>query len=263
MDKKEALMRFGGIIFAIGGLALIILSEEFGSLDLNIADGKAAEFMLRSGFGTLLIGLLALFLFSVKTVPKELMDPLIQTEGQNLARIFEGLELKGNGIYIPPGGRLTEDRVYVPAELKPLPLPKLASEQVLVVGTTGPSMGASIIPPGKGMIDRIELDSGKKFKDENLMDLSEALERLTKGTGLIRSITARSKDDDINLEITHSRFAEVCNKAWKEDPSLHLKVGCPGCSSVLCAVSRISHSPIRIVNSEKIGKKVHYELKRW
>jgi hypothetical protein len=114
-----------------------------------------------------------------------------------------------------------------------------------------------------GMIDRIEQDSGRKFKEDDLSELAEALERISKGTGLIRSISARSKGDRISLQISHSKFQEVCQEAWEDDPDLHLKVGCPGCSSVLCAVSRISRSPIRIISSERKGKMIHYELERW
>ena len=263
MDRQEAFMRFGGGAFVAFGLLLIIISGKLFGVSFIDISNNLAEFMLRAGFGILLIGLLTVFLFSVKTVPRELMDPLLKTEGQNLGRIFDGLELKGNGIYISPSGRLSEDRVYIPAEPKPLPLPKLASEQVLIVGTTGPSMGISIIPPGKGMIDRIENDTGKKFKEDDLSELTESLERISKGTGLIRSISARMKDDRISLEISHSKFQQICQQAWEDDPDLHLKVGCPGCSCVLCAVSRISRSPVRIISSERKGKKVHYELERW
>ncbi|MEN8210043.1 MAG: hypothetical protein ABFR50_12415, partial [Candidatus Fermentibacteria bacterium] len=77
-------MRFGGAAFIVAGLILILISGELFNLPGNLDpgfEGRTAEFLLRSGFGVLLIGLLAVFLFSVKTVPKELMDPLIQTEG--------------------------------------------------------------------------------------------------------------------------------------------------------------------------------------
>lgn len=263
MKKQGVFLRIGGAALIIAGLLLIFFSGKLIGGSMIDISNDLAEFILRSGFGILLIGLLTVFLFSFKTVPSELMDPLLKVEGQNLSRIFDGLELKGNGIYIPPSGRLSEDRVYIPAEQKPLPLPKLASEQVLVVGTTGPSMGISIIPPGKGMIDRIELDTGKKFKDDDPSEMSESLERISKGTGLIQDIIPRVKNDKIALEISHSKFQETCQETWEEDPNIHLKVGCPGCSTVLCAVARISSSPIRIVNSELKGKKVHYELKRW
>lgn len=263
MEKQEAFMRFGGGVFIAAGLLLIFLSGKLvGGSPMDPSD-NLAEFMMRAGFGVLLVGLLSVFLFSVKTVPRELMDPLLKTEGQNLGRLFEGLELRGNGIYIPSSGRLTEDRVYIPAEPKPLPLPKLASEQVLIVGTTGPSMGLSIIPPGKGLIDRIEKDTGRRFAEDDLSDISEALERISKGTGMIGSISARMKDDRISVQIVHSKFLEVCQEAWESDPELHLKVGCPGCSCVLGAVSRISRSPIRIISAEMKGKKVRYELERW
>ncbi|MGA1792458.1 MAG: hypothetical protein ACMUHM_00750 [Thermoplasmatota archaeon] len=263
MDKKEVLLRLGGIALALSGLAMVLISGKIVPFaDIGIAD-KAAEFVLRAGFGTFLIGILMLFLFSFRTVPKEMVDPLLLDQDRNMGRLLGSLELKGNGIYIPVGGRLKQERVYIPAEERPLPLPKLVSEQVLIVGTTGSSMGVSMIPPGSGMVDRIEKDSGKRFSEENLSDLNETLERLSKGTGLIGSISARTKGVDIFIEITHSRFREVCEEAWKEDERLHATVGCPGCSAVLSASARISRSPLRIASVEHKDGKVTYKLERW
>lgn len=225
--------------------------------------GRTAEFLLRSGFGVMLIGILSLFLFSGRTVPKELVDQLVLDHDRNIGRLIGALELKGKGIYVPAGGRLKEERVYIPAEEKRLPLPRLIAEQVLIVGTTGPSMGISMIPPGSDLVNRIERDTGKKFAEDELADLPEALERLTKGSGLIRSISARVKGDRIFLDITHSRFKDVCDESWRYDPMLHLKTGCPGCSAVLSAAARVSGLPLRIEGVERKGGKVLYELERW
>ncbi|MGA1819408.1 MAG: hypothetical protein ACMUHU_00200 [Thermoplasmatota archaeon] len=263
MDKREVLLRVGGAVLAFSGLALVLVSGKIVAFaGIGLSD-RAADFVLRAGFGTFLIGILMLFLFSFRTVPKELVDPLLSGQNRNLGRVLGSLELKGNGIYIPAGGRLKDERVYIPAEERPLPLPKLVSEQVLIVGTTGSSMGVSMLPPGTGLVDRIEQDSGKRFTEENLADLNEALERLSKGTGLIGSISARTKGDDISIEIKHSRFKDICEEAWNEDERMHSMIGCPGCSAVLCAAARTSRSPLRIASVEHKDGKVAYRLERW
>ncbi|MBN1390614.1 MAG: hypothetical protein JXA22_08235 [Candidatus Thermoplasmatota archaeon] len=251
------------VSIALFGLILILISGEIvPQTQLDLPD-RSSEFLLRAGFGVMLIGILSLFLYSYSSLPKELVDPLMMDQERNIARMVASLELKGNGVYIPAQGRLREERVYIPAEERPLPLPSLIAEQVLIVGTTGASMGISLIPPGSGLVDRIEKETGKRFNEENLVDLPEILERLSKGSGLTGSINASVKGDRIFLELVHSRFREVCEESWKNDPGMHAKIGCSGCSSVLSATARVSRSPLRIISVERKDRKVRYELERW
>ncbi|MBN1540163.1 MAG: hypothetical protein JW939_08470 [Candidatus Thermoplasmatota archaeon] len=262
MELREAFIRIGGVFFAGGGLLMIFLSGELG-FDPGLAfPGRTAEFLLRAGFGVLILGLLVLFLFSIRVVPQELTDPFLLTQGRNMGRLVKGMNLEGKGVYIPAGGRLREDRVYIPAESNILPIPPLASEQVFNVGTTGPSMGLSIIPPGKALVDRIEIDTGEKFRDSSISDATEALEKLGKGTGLFGSIQVRVRGDSVKVEIENSRLGPVCNILWEDHPDLHEKVGCPGCSAVLTATSRIMKGPLRIQSVERTGKGVVYEMRR-
>ncbi|MGA1873741.1 MAG: hypothetical protein ACMUHY_08715 [Thermoplasmatota archaeon] len=263
MDRREVLTRIGGVFLTLSGIAMIIVSGKLVPYaDMGLGD-RPAEFMLRAGFGILLMGILIVFLFSFRTVPKELIDPILFDRSRDMGRLLEALELKGNGVYVPKGGRLKEERVYVPAEEKPLPLPGLVAEQVLIVGTTGSSMGVSLIPPGSGLVDRIETDTKREFREDELPDIQESLERLSRGSGLIGSISARSKGERIHVEIVHSRFREVCDRSWKDQPQIHSKTGCPGCSAVISAVARVSGSPLRIGSVEREGRRVVYLLERW
>jgi hypothetical protein len=262
MEIKGALIRIGGAMFAGAGLLMIFLSGEIG-LDFNMGlPGRTSEFLLRAGFGSLIMGLLVLFLFSIKTVPQELTDPFLLTQGRDLGRLLKGLNLEGRGVYIPAGGRLKEDRVYIPAERAPLPLPHLVSEQVFNVGTTTPSMGVSIIPPGNALVDRIEGDTGELFRDSSVTDATETLEKLGKGTGLFRSIKIRVSGEIVRIEIENSRLGSVCRTLWEDQPELHERVGCPGCSAVLTATSRIMKGPMRIEKVERMKRGVIYEMRR-
>ncbi|MGA1847841.1 MAG: hypothetical protein ACMUHB_00745 [Thermoplasmatota archaeon] len=262
MELKEAFIRIGGAFFAAAGLLMIIISGELGlGLNLDLPD-RTLEFFLRAGFGALIMGLLVLFLFSFRTVPQELTDPFLLTQGRNLGRLIKGMNLEGKGVYIPEGGRLKEDRVYIPAEGNVLPLPPLAAEQVFNVGTTGPSMGISIIPPGKALVDRIETDTGQRFRDSSISDATEALEKLGKGTGLYKKIGIRVKGEKVSVEIENSRLGAVCSTLWDDYPELHEKLGCPGCSAVLTATSKVMKTPLRIQSVERTKRGVIYEMRR-
>ncbi|MFW3145674.1 MAG: hypothetical protein ACMUIE_02550 [Thermoplasmatota archaeon] len=262
MDRGGVLIRIGGALLTAAGIAAIVLSAELFQAFSWDPGGRLGEFLLRAGFGSLLMGLLILFLFSVRTVPRELSESFQVTQGRNMGRILTALNLEGNGYYIPPGGRSMEDRVYVPMEKRKMGLPDLPGEQVFNVGTTTPSMGVSIIPPGLDLVESVEESAGRRFGEDLLADGGESLERLGKGTGLFGSIDLRTEKENIRLNIKHRDLKETCDRLWEEYPSLHLQVGCPGCSAVLCATARMAHTPLRIGDAKRAGSTVEYRLER-
>ncbi len=255
-------MRFGGLPIALAGLLLILFSGEIiHSWDL-IPGSRLSDLALRGGFGVLLMGLLILFLFSFRTVPREVSSSFMLTQGRDLGRMVEAMNLHGKGVLLPPTGRLKEDRVYLPLEKHDLPLPDLSDGTVFNVGSTGPSMGMSIIPPGKGFVDKVEELNGTLFRDDLVRDGTEALEKLSKGTGMFKKIEMHDRKESIELKIIHDAASEVCDTIWKEYPMLHSQVGCPACSAVLCAATRIVSAPLRIEDVKRIGDSVEYKLWR-
>lgn len=257
MRPREILARFWGIPIAFLGLLLIISPL----MNFDIDDDTLSLFQ-RAGFGILLMGLLVLFLFSFRTIPREVSVSFLLDNGRNTARLIKGLNLEGRGVYFPPVGRLKEDRVYVPMEKHDLPLPDISDETVFNVGSTGPSMGISIIPPGKAFVDSVERLTGTRFMEEDLKDGQEALQKLSKGTGMFREITFRQKKKAISLLIDHGKDDQVCGEMWKEYENLHSSVGCPLCSAVLCAASRMARTPMRIVRVGRTPEGTEYELEK-
>jgi hypothetical protein len=262
MDLKEAGMRYGGLPVALSGIILILLSGELIPA-WDIMDGeRLSDLALRGGFGLFLMGLLLLFLFSFKTVPREISTSFILSQGRNSGRLVQAMNLKGKGVLYPPVGRLREDRVYIPLEKHDLPLPDISDETVFNVGSTGPSMGISMIPPGKGFVDKVEELSNHSFSEDPIRDGSESMERLSKGTGMFKKIELRDNGNKITLRIHHSTGSEACDAIWKEFPNLHSQTGCPLCSAVLCATARIGSVPLRIEKAERNDDIVEYTLRR-
>ena len=261
MQIRDIWVRLFGLLITLSGILLIALSGKiYSPLGLSSFSDSASEFILRGGFGLFMIGLLTLFLFSWRSIPENLSWSFLKTEVDNLSRNIESLDLKGNGIYIPGGGRLSSDRVFIPLEKRAMPIPKLDESAVYNVGQSGQSMGVSIIPPGKGLIDEIEGNTGEKFRDERLVDATEALERVGKGTGLIGRIDVRDRRNRIELTIEHTRLKPICDYTSENHPDMHLRCGCPGCSAVLCAISRIAKTPLRIDEARKEEGKIKYVL---
>ena len=266
MDWKGLLARYWGAPLVILGAFLVFLSGQLFHLQslpdqIGLGD-RASEFLLRAGFGTLLLGVLSLFLFSFRSVPEEVCFSLQVSEGRNLGRLFRALNLEGAGVFVPPEDRHGEDMLYVQFEKGPLPLPDLRDEVVLNAGTSGASMGVQVLPPGKGLVDHMESSSGRLFKDQELRDASEALVVLCKGSGMYKAIDVWEKSGRIEMGISHSRYAGVCGRLWEEFPDLHLQGGCPVCSPPLCALTRIARTPLRVVSAERDGRNVRYVLEK-
>ncbi len=262
MVRSETWIRIGGSVFFLMGLFLVFVAGDLlGLMEKDLTPGND-ELIVRVGFGSLLIGLLTLFLFSSSSVPKEVSRGFLLSSGRNTARTIVSLNLEGNGAYVPPGGRLSEDRVYIPLEKKPHSLPLLNDEMVFSVGSTGPSMGVALIPPGKGLVDEVEKMTRTRFRDGSLSDATENLERLGKGTGLFNKIEVRDKGRYLEVNIVNSRFKDVCDRLWDEFPDLHARIGCPLCSSVLCATARMAKTPLLIKSVEREGGMVMYRVER-
>jgi len=257
MQFKAIFLRFGGIPFALIGLLMIFLPLLYGN-----NDGSLEDLLQRAGFGFLLMGLLLLFLFSIKTIPRDVSRSFIIDNGENTGRMLKGLNLHGKGIYLPPIGRLKEDRVYVPFEKHDLPVPDISDDTVFNVGSTGPSMGVSMVPPGKGFVDSVERLTSTSFIDDELRDGTESLQKLSKGTGMYKNIELKDRKDHIQLKIFYGSDDEGCSEMWKKYDSLHQQTGCPLCSAVICASARMAMTPLRIRKVSRDPEYVEYELEK-
>ena len=89
-----------GSLFIIIGIYLIIFQK--GTIYLNI------------GFGAIFIGIFAIMVITERTIPKKLNDAELLSSMELLYSLTDNLDLKGNGVYLPVGGGLTKERVFIP-----------------------------------------------------------------------------------------------------------------------------------------------------
>lgn len=262
MTRSMLWVRAGGIaVLAIGASMVLASGAIADPMRLGLSD-RSAEVLLRAGFGTLLIGMFAVFLFSEAHIPKGMALSMAGTQDQNNIRILESFNLKGRGVYMPPGGRLQSDRVFVPVEDRDLPLPSPSDLNVLNTGDLGPALGMFLIPPGKGAVDEVEALTGKRFSDDDPGDAQEALLRITKGTGAIGSVLVRRQAGGIMMIVKHGPMEDLCSGSFAASDRLHKAIGCTGCSILLTALARIEGAPLEIRSASRSGRSVVYELGR-
>jgi len=263
MSRSAVWVRSGGAIVLLAGIALVVLSGQIVDLNIDGIGGGSARLMSRAGFAFALIGTFSLFLHSENLLPSAYVLSLARTGSMNIQRMTEAMNLSGKGTYIPPAGRLMDDRVFVPMDDRDLPLPQPSDGTVLNAGDLGPALGAFFVPPGKDLLDRLESDAGRSFSKAGTDEAQDYLEILTKGSGLIARIEHRTNADTVDIRIRHSRLSVPCDELWEAHPGFHAQVGCAGCSLVLVAAARISGSPLRIVKATREEGVVHYILRRF
>jgi hypothetical protein len=262
MMRSLLWIRSGGIVLLSIGLLFIILSGEIIDTQGIGFVGRASDVVLRAGFAIMLIGLFALFLYSEGAFPLGLGLSFTRTQNENMERLLSSMNLKGKGIYMPPGGRLGSDRVFVPVDDRPFPLPAPSDQVMINTGDLGPALGMFLVPPGKAAVDDVEAMTGSAFSREDPEDAQEALERLTRGTGAIGSIAVRMEEGAITLKIRHKLMEGPCSESFARSPRLHEGIGCCACSMVLTAMARIEGAPLSILSVSREGKMVTYRLRR-
>jgi hypothetical protein len=262
MTRSVLWVRAGGIVMLVIGASMVLASGGISDpLRLSLPD-RSADVLLRAGFGTMLVGMFALFLFSEAGIPKGMALSMAGIQDQNNIRMLDSFNLKGRGVYMPPGGRLRSDRVFVPVEDRDLPLPSPSDGHVVNTGDLGPALGMFFVPPGKGAVDEVEALTGKRFGDDDPMDAQEAMLRITKGTGAIGGVLVRRQSGGIMLVIKHGPMKDLCSGSFDASDRLHGAIGCTGCSIPLTALARIEGAPLEIRSVSRSGGSVVYELRR-
>ncbi|MFX0137688.1 MAG: hypothetical protein ACFFDN_28875 [Candidatus Hodarchaeota archaeon] len=223
-----------GSIFITIGIYLIIFHSE--TIYINI------------GFGAIFIGLFAFIVITEKTIPKKLNDAQLLSSMELLYSLTDNLELKGNGLYIPAGGNLTKERVFIPLqEEEKYDLPSLDDDTVFVTGTSGSSLGVVFVPPGLGLLDLYEKEMGVKIENIDIDELEQNLQIMIYGLGLIKDLFIKREENEfIRLKITHSAYKDICEEIARNKGIICKQTGCPICSSILCALTRSLDKKVRI-----------------
>ena len=210
---------------------------------------------LKIGFAAILIGILIVFVISLKTTPEKIFDKIIKGNIETIEKIIKELKLKGNAILIPKTENLTEERIIIPTKnIEKAKIPNIKNENVFLRGKKNKNLGIAIPPSGLQLLNEIEKE--EKFRITKIEDIDKKLQIFV-GMDLIKYISFKQGQDFWALELEKPNFCPKNLELCKQYP-------CPTCSAILTAIIRAMNNPdlrliIKDVNEN--GSKIIFHLK--
>ena len=248
---------FGAAMIAIG-LLLLLCAYIYGHWELFV--------ML--AIGSFFLGLFAIVLITEKVVPGELSEAMQLGAMQNNHRLIQGLSLAGCGTYVPifKGGKAKDVRVFIPLKERPQErVPE--ADDVFQTGTGDTAMGMTLTPPGLALMRKLEMELDISFSRVGVQELEQYLRSEALTASLIKDVNLKvdlpkKGAGKARLIVSPREHLELCQKADREYMGLCKTLGCPICSSLLCALCLSSGKKVRIASALWNGKKgeMTYEL---
>ncbi|HVQ00976.1 MAG TPA: hypothetical protein VMT57_05630 [Candidatus Thermoplasmatota archaeon] len=229
----------GGVLIAVG-VALLI---------------NPTPLFLKFSFAFILIGVFMILLITEQSVPRKISDAQIEGNRQFVKKMTNGLQLKGNAIFLPKSKLLTEERVFIPAKKTETdtPLPFIDDDLVFSLQPDGEVIGIAVPPAGLTLLKEVETQGS--FHDSDLENIEEKLQTFV-GMDIVRSVTFKKGVDEWKLELEHQ---EPCCGTETTNPTCN-QYPCAACSAVLTAITQASKTKIRILRTIQHGHKTIFHL---
>lgn len=244
-----------GYALLLLGLTALVFSIFFTSSILALV-----------GLGLTFWGSLLLFIKPVKYVKSSLLDSTTFSLLTYVNQVIRESESKGKAIYLPP--KRLEDikagKVFIPSESEIVvpPLEEAAEEKIF---SKNPK-GAYFTPPGVALANLFEDTLGTSFTKVDMNYLQNNMPKLfIEDLEIAEDLEINVKNSNIQVKIVGSSYQDLCRRARKL-PNICGSLGCPLCSSIACALTRITGNAIIIEKTEPTedGKTIeaHYRIIR-
>jgi len=192
-------------------------------------------------------GALLLFIKPTKYVKAGLLESTAISTFTNVNRIIASMNYKGKGIYLPPkyskgsmGGTMfipTKEESTIPT------VEEVAQEKLFLENPKG----ICLIPSGLDLTNLFEEELGTEFAESNLEYLRDNLPKLfIEGLEIADAFEMKKRKNTIHVKISNSIYNDFCNKARKLTKNACNSFACPLCSSIACALSRVTGNPVII-----------------
>lgn len=280
MEPREVLRqitpagRIMGIIFIAMGIALALIAlsahTEASGIGSSTDPGlmqKFADLTHLRDMG-LILSIAAFFLgtFSFTILAERSINPTpSEAEMVSQARIarqmLAGLNLKGNAVFVPAGGPLTEEKIFIPASDTKSKLPSaLTDDLIFSPGKDGSMPGAFLSPTGLDLLAECERETGRKLSGIGLEPLEAELQSLRFGFGLMRDFHIKERDGKIVLRVEYSGLKNACRKVRTELPDTCRQMSCFGCSCIMTGVVRATGKTVRVAKVDNSKDRVVFDL---
>lgn len=195
-----------------------------------------------------LVGIIGIIIFAI-SLPFLLIKPqriLISkavgdsflTTFMNLNDFLKSLNVRGKGIYLPPGINDPNNYVFVPYDdrgslsrlsvIKGIRDRKLLAKEGILLRSTGSSM-----------INSIEKEFAIDFSKLDLHSLKETLSKLLiSELGIMNNFYLEILENKVYCIFYGSIFLNLCTKIYREMPEFCTKLGCPLNSAIASILSK-------------------------
>lgn len=264
-------VKLTGLLFLMIGIALILSRND--------------SVYQKIGFGAIFIGIYTIFVITEDSIPKILFDSQMISNMKSLYSIINSENLEGNGIYIPAGKNISNERVFIPALynqeqgspiingdtvfIRGIEVEAISQDEPFNISFSSnapPSkevnIGGVFFPPGLELLESVEREKEKTFKNMNIEELEKNLQIMIHGLDLFRSLTIKiDNEKEIRFIIIHSIYKDVCSKIFQDMGKICRQTGCPICSSILCALTRALDKKVRIEDVRVKNDLIEYKLR--
>lgn len=209
---------------------------------------------MKIGFASILVGTIAIFLITDRSVPKKISDANIEGNIDVVKKIIRELHFDGNAVFLLKSDILTEERILIaPNKTGIIKVPNINDDHVFLTGTDGRNLGISIPPSGLKLLKEIEKD--EDFENTDMENIGEKLQKFV-GMNLLKSVSFKKEQNGWKLELEKPIFCP-------NDQNLCRQYPCPTCSAVLTAIARasnVSNQKLWIDNTTYNGKKITFHI---
>jgi hypothetical protein len=217
-----------GYVFLCFGIIAFALSIIYGSSILAFI-----------GLGLALWGGLFLFIKPSRYVKVNLLNSAIISSLTAIDEILTELNYHGQGIHLSPRQlkALKEVVVFIPTR-EGILVPKtqeVAQEKVFIN-----PQGIFLTPPGQGLLSLYEKQLGIDLLKTNLDYLITNLPKLlVEDLEIVEELQISQYEDKVYIKIREPIYKGLCSQV-KNHTNICLRLGCPLCSSIACAIAKAS-----------------------
>jgi len=235
-----------------GNIGYVLLF--FGAITLVLSITYSSTVSAFVGISLVFWGALFLFISPTKYVKRSLLEPTSASALANINKILANLNYNGKGIYLPPqyNSESKGGTVFIPkkSDQDTIPSVKEVSQNKLTIENPE---GICLIPAGLELTNLFEMELGIDFQESNIEYLKQDLKKLfVDGLEIAESFEMKNQGNDVDVKISNSIYNNFCRNFRKLDTDFCETYSCPLCSSIACAISRVTGQPV-IIKSHSIS----------
>lgn len=233
---------------AIGSILLLVGVISFVSAVL-----MNSQILAFIGLGLTFWGALLFLITPLRYVEGSLLGSTAFPSYQTINRMVKDLKITDHGYHVPPFPKnaylpdhlkgLKEMIVFIPAsnDAQMPSIEEMAESKFLLKNP----QGVLVIPPGAGVLSKIENDFKTDFTNMDLNNLCEVLPRyILDNLGLAKEMDMDLQENFVNVKVFGSLYKDLySNEANLKSISI---LGCPIISAVACALAKATGKSVTL-----------------